>query len=181
MTLKTKEQALLVKLVYQNGSILSIVLWEYRRSKACEKDQAWKKRCLNSKRLGRGRNRILNETAEEVALAVVERESAYPVFLDKCSSRQVPSIRQVSHDSFLPGFIVRKILWFIIKFYPYKIQVVQAQKPACLDARTQCAMLFLTRIVCWQCMAVEHFEVGRGEFHQRCSSEYSKRRVWSTA
>ena len=61
---------------------------------------------------GRGRKRISNETVDEVAFAIVERESG--------SQNYASSTRAVSRDLSLPWSAVRKILSSILKWYPYK-------------------------------------------------------------
>ena len=86
--MEKKDRALLIKLFYQNGSNLSIALREYRRLNCLRKGpmsrQALKKMIQKFEETevlgvmrGRGRKRISNETVEEVALAVVERESGF--------------------------------------------------------------------------------------------------------
>ncbi|GBN03904.1 hypothetical protein AVEN_221701-1 [Araneus ventricosus] len=87
MPLEKKERALLTKLFYKNDSNLSTSLREYRSLKSLRKGpmsrQALKRMITKFEETGelgvlqgRWRKRLLNETAEKVALAVV----------DKCSS-----------------------------------------------------------------------------------------------
>ncbi|GBN37204.1 hypothetical protein AVEN_110883-1 [Araneus ventricosus] len=78
---------------------------------------------------GRGRKRLSNETAEEVFLAMAERASG--------SQYSSKSARAVSRDSSLPLSTVRNIPRSILEWYPYKIHIVQALKPADSDKRTQ--------------------------------------------
>ncbi|GBO04107.1 hypothetical protein AVEN_203796-1 [Araneus ventricosus] len=78
---------------------------------------------------GRWRKQLSNKTTEEVALAVVERASG--------SQYSWTSARAVSRDLFLPWSTVQNVLRYIVKWYPYKIHVVQALKPADPDKRTQ--------------------------------------------
>ncbi|GBM57538.1 hypothetical protein AVEN_97651-1 [Araneus ventricosus] len=78
---------------------------------------------------GRWRKRLSNETAEEVAIAVVEIASG--------SQYPLTSAREVSRDLSLSWSRIRKVLRWIVKWYPYKIHVVQALKPEDSDKRTQ--------------------------------------------
>lgn len=184
MALEKKERALLVKLFYQNGNNLSSALREYRRLKGLRKGpmsrQALKKMMTKFEETGelrvlqgRGRKRISQETAEEVALAVVDRASA--------SQYSVTSARAVSRDLSLPWSTVRKILRAIIKWYPYKIHVVQALNPSDPEKRTDFARMFLARIAVdkawpWNILWTDeaHFTLEGVVNTQNC-------RIWGTA
>ena len=67
---------------------------------------------------GRGRKWISNETEEEVAFAVLEREYYFQY--------SVSSTRAVSHDLSLPWCTVQKILRSILKWYLYKISFMNS-------------------------------------------------------
>ncbi|GBM93783.1 hypothetical protein AVEN_131871-1 [Araneus ventricosus] len=87
MPLEKKERALLMKLFYRNGSNLSTAPLVYQRLKDLRKGamsgQAALKKIITkfqgirelSVLRGRGQKRISSETAEEVALTMVERVS----------------------------------------------------------------------------------------------------------
>ncbi|GBN94550.1 hypothetical protein AVEN_106561-1 [Araneus ventricosus] len=81
--------------------------------------------------------RLSNESAEEVALVVVERVSV--------SQYSSTSARTLSRDLSLPWSRVRNILRSTVKWYPYKIQVVQTLN-ADPDKRIQFCRMFLARI-----------------------------------
>ncbi|GBM77687.1 hypothetical protein AVEN_22398-1 [Araneus ventricosus] len=111
---------------------------------------------------GRGRKPLLNETAEEVA--VVER--AHGSQYSSTSAQAVPCGLSLSWST------VRKIRRSFVKWYPYKIHVVQALNPAGPYKRTQFARFF-----------VENFGVRQGAFYPRRSSEYpelSHMRCWKS-
>ena len=67
--------------------------------------------------LGRLKKQISNETVEEVAFAMVERESD--------SQYSSSNAQAISHDLSLPWSVARKILRSVLKWYPYKINFVQ--------------------------------------------------------
>ncbi|GBM52533.1 hypothetical protein AVEN_230564-1 [Araneus ventricosus] len=101
MSLEKKERVLLIKMFFQNGSNLSTALREYRRLKGLRKGpmlrQALKKMITKIEETwelgvlqGRGHKQFSNESAEEFALAVVERVSG--------SQYSLTSIRVVSCD-----------------------------------------------------------------------------------
>ncbi|GBL83421.1 hypothetical protein AVEN_110719-1 [Araneus ventricosus] len=149
MPLEKKEQALLMKLLYQNGSNLSTALREYRSLKGLRKwsvsRQALKKMITKFEKIGelcvlqgRGRKRLSNESAEEVILAVIERASG--------SQYSSTCARTVSLHLSLPWFTVRKVLRSIVKWYPYKIQVVQELNSVNPDKYTEFARILLVRI-----------------------------------
>ena len=87
MSLEKKDRVLLIKLLYENGGDLTTAFREYRSLNCLRKSpmsrQVLKKMIQKfhetgdlSVRRERGRKRISNETAEEVASVVVERESS---------------------------------------------------------------------------------------------------------
>ncbi|GBN85368.1 hypothetical protein AVEN_140277-1 [Araneus ventricosus] len=87
------------------------------------------------------------------------------------------SARAVSRDLPLPWSTVQNVLRYIVKWYPYKIHVVQALKPADPDKRYQ---LFLARIVIdnlWPRNTLwsdeEHFTLDGAVNTQNC-------RIWGT-
>ncbi|GBM23347.1 hypothetical protein AVEN_97754-1 [Araneus ventricosus] len=77
----------------------------------------------------RGRKRLTNETAEEVALTDVERALGSPY--------SSTSARAVSRDLSLPWSTVREVICFIIKWYSYKIHVAQSLNSADPEKCTQ--------------------------------------------
>ncbi|GBN13602.1 hypothetical protein AVEN_260752-1 [Araneus ventricosus] len=140
MSFEKKERVLLTKLFHQNDSNLSTALRDYRRLKGLQKGtmsrQALKKMITKFEDAGelgvlqgRLRKRLSNETAEEVALAVVEIASG--------SQYSSTSARAVSRHLSLPWSTVQNVLRYIVKWYPYKIHVVQALKLWEPDKRTQ--------------------------------------------
>ncbi|GFU39462.1 uncharacterized protein TNCV_5011201 [Trichonephila clavipes] len=129
---RKKKTALRVKRFYQNGSSHLAALREYLRVKDLRKGPIskigfWKVIMKFEERgdlgvlPGRGPTTVGTETAEEVSSAVVEKVSS-----SIYSSASGPS---VSCELEIPWLTVRKILRYILKCYPYKIQVMQMLKP----------------------------------------------------
>ncbi|GBN80616.1 hypothetical protein AVEN_251339-1 [Araneus ventricosus] len=140
MPFEKNERALLMKLFYQSGSNLSIALREYRGLNGLPKGpmsrKAFKKMIAKFEETlelsvlkGREWKRLSYETADEVALVVVERMSG--------SQYSSTSARAVSRDLSLPWSIVQNVLRSTVKWYPYKIHLVQVLNLADPDERTQ--------------------------------------------
>ncbi|GFV75126.1 uncharacterized protein TNCV_3189791 [Trichonephila clavipes] len=70
---------------------------------------------------GKGWKPVGTETVEEVATAVVERASS--------SIYSSARGRSVSCELEIPWLTVRKIMRYILKWYPYNVHVLQMLKP----------------------------------------------------
>lgn len=149
MPLQKKDRALLVKLFYQNGSNSVAALREYRRLKGLRKGpmskNGLKKMIMKFEATGdfgvqpgRGRKPVANETVADVTTAVVERAST--------SRYSSASARSVSRELAIPWSTVRKILRSILKWYPYKIHMVQMLQPQDHRTRYDFACRFLARM-----------------------------------
>ncbi|GFW26092.1 uncharacterized protein TNCV_3308631 [Trichonephila clavipes] len=88
--------------------------------------------------IGRGRKPVGTETGEEVTTAMVERASS--------SIFSSASGRSVSRELEIPWSTVRKILRYILKWYPYKIHGMQTLKPQDQKTRLESACRFLVRM-----------------------------------
>ena len=123
---KGENRALLIKLFYENGGNLLSALHKYRRLNFLRKGptsrQAMKKMIQKFEKTGdlrvmQERERISNETVEEVPFIVVESEPGSQCFAS--------GARAVSHDLSFPWSTVRKILKSILKCYPHKISFLE--------------------------------------------------------
>ncbi|GFW59740.1 uncharacterized protein TNCV_4718321 [Trichonephila clavipes] len=136
---------MLVKLFYQNGSNHLAALREYRRLKDLRKGSTarigLRKMIMKFEETGNffgcaARKRT--ETVEEVATAMVERASS--------SIYSSASGRSVSRELEISWSTVQKILRYILKWYPYKIHVMQTLKPHDQKTRLEFACRFLVRM-----------------------------------
>ncbi|GFV65173.1 uncharacterized protein TNCV_2701151 [Trichonephila clavipes] len=125
MSLRLLDQALLVKLFYQNDNSAIVSLRKYRTLKGMRKGPLTVKnlRLMVTKfeetgslnvRSGRGRKPVSAEAIEKVALQVKE---------DKASNwRASTSVPHVAEALDLPRSTVQKITRNILRYYPYKLQ-----------------------------------------------------------
>ncbi|GFV41160.1 transposable element tc3 transposase [Trichonephila clavipes] len=87
---------------------------------------------------GRGRKPVSTEAIEKVALQVEE---------DKASNVQAStSVRLVAEALDLPRSTVQKIMRNILRYYPYKLQLVQELLPHHFETRHLFALQFLARL-----------------------------------
>ncbi|GFS75026.1 uncharacterized protein TNCV_1396791 [Trichonephila clavipes] len=89
-------------------------------------------------RSGRGRKPVSAEAIEKVALHVEE---------DKVSNAQAStSVRRMAEALDLPRSIVQEIMRNILRYYPYKLQLVQELFPHDFETRHLFSLQFLTRL-----------------------------------
>ncbi|GFT70104.1 uncharacterized protein TNCV_2785261 [Trichonephila clavipes] len=89
-------------------------------------------------RSGRGRKPVSAEAMEKVALHVEE---------DKASNVQAStSVRLVAEALYLPRSTVQKIMRNILRYYPYKLQLVQELLPHDFETRHLFSLQFLARL-----------------------------------
>ncbi|GFV88515.1 transposable element tc3 transposase [Trichonephila clavipes] len=89
-------------------------------------------------RSGRGRKPVSTEAIEKVALQVKE---------DKASNVQAStSVRLVAEALDLPRSTVQKIMRNILRYYPYKLQLVQELLPHDFETRHLFSLQFLARL-----------------------------------
>ena len=143
MVIEKRDRALLVKLFYLNVSKNSAALREYRLMKGLRRDSTstngLKKKVMKFENAGDfgvapgiGRRPILMGDIDEVAVVV--------------SDRAEHSTSVVSREMGVPWSTVRKILYCILHWYPYKIQIVQQLKPHDSQQRHEFPLQFLVRM-----------------------------------
>ncbi|GFX34555.1 uncharacterized protein TNCV_3657931 [Trichonephila clavipes] len=121
---------------------------------------------------GRGRKHISAEEIEKVALQVEE---------DKASNVQAStSVHRVAEALDLPGSTVRKIMRNIIRYYPYKLQLVQELLPHDFETRHLFSLQLFVRFevvpeVPWNNLWTDeaHFHLGGLVNTHNC-------RIWET-
>ncbi|GFT22604.1 uncharacterized protein TNCV_2983731 [Trichonephila clavipes] len=92
-------------------------------------------------RSGRGRKPVSAEAIEKVALQVEE---------DKASNVQAStSVRLVAESLDLPRSTVQKIMRNILRYYPYKLQLVQESLPHDFKTRhmSHCSFLLVWKLI----------------------------------
>ncbi|GFW02944.1 uncharacterized protein TNCV_683701 [Trichonephila clavipes] len=149
MSLRLPDRALLVKLFYQNDNSAIVALRKFRTLKGMRKGQltAINLQLMVTKfeetgslniRSGRGRKPVSEEAIEKVALQVEE---------DKASNVQAStSVRLVAESLDLPRSTVQKIMRNILRYYPYKLQLVQETLPHDFKTRHMFSLQFLPRL-----------------------------------
>ncbi|GFY27648.1 uncharacterized protein TNCV_910991 [Trichonephila clavipes] len=148
MSLRLPDRALLVKLFYQNDNSAIVVLRKFRTLKGMRKGQlkAINLRLMVTKfeetgslnvRSGRGRKPVSAEAIQKVAL---QEE-------DKASNVQAStSVRRVTETLGLPRSTVQNIMRNILRYYPYKLQLVQELLPHDFETRHLFTLQFLARL-----------------------------------
>ncbi|GFV60772.1 uncharacterized protein TNCV_1780761 [Trichonephila clavipes] len=149
MSLRLPDRALLVKLFCQNDNTAIVALRKFRTLKWMRKGEltAINLRLMVTKfeetgslnvRSGRGRKSVSAEAIEKVALQVEE---------DKASNVQAStSARRVAEALDLPRSTVQKIMRNILRYYPYKLQLVQELLPHDFETRHLFSLQFLARL-----------------------------------
>ncbi|GFY36438.1 uncharacterized protein TNCV_26361 [Trichonephila clavipes] len=89
-------------------------------------------------RSGRGRKPVSAEAIEKVTLQVEE---------DKASNVQASAnVRRVTEALDLPRSTVQKIMRNLLRYYPYKLQLVQELLPHDFETRHLFSLQFLARL-----------------------------------
>ena len=147
MIIEKRDRALLVKLFYLKGSKSSATLKEYRRMKGLWRGPMSANglkmmMMMKFENTGdfsvvpeRGRQSIPMEVVDEVALAVADHAEHAP--------NSATSARVMSHELSVPWSKVRKILCYMLHWYPYKIPIVQQLKPHDSQQHLDFALRFL--------------------------------------
>ncbi|GFW18776.1 uncharacterized protein TNCV_1370301 [Trichonephila clavipes] len=146
MSLRLPDRASLVKLFYQNDSSAIVALRKFRTLKGMRKGPltAINLQLMVTKfeetgslnvRSGRGRKPVSAEAIEKVTLQVEE---------DKASNVQgSTSVRLVAEALDLPRSTVQKMMRNILRYYPYKLQLVQEKLPHDFETRHLFSLQFL--------------------------------------
>ncbi|GFW30315.1 uncharacterized protein TNCV_3850861 [Trichonephila clavipes] len=149
MSLRLPDRALLVKLFYQNDNSAIVALRKFRILKGMRKGQLtainlqlmvtkFKETGSLNVRSGRGRKPVSAEAIEKVALQVEE---------DKASNVQAgTSVRLVAEALDLPRSTVQKIMRNILRYYLYKLQLVQELLPHDFETGHLFSLQFLARL-----------------------------------
>ncbi|GFX18758.1 uncharacterized protein TNCV_3019161 [Trichonephila clavipes] len=150
MSLSLPDRALLVKLFCQNDNSAIVALRKFRTLKGMRKGPliAINLQLMVTKfeetgslnvRSGRGRKPVSAEAIEKVALHVEE---------DKASNVQASnkSVRLEAEALDLPRSTVQKIMRNILRYYPYKLQLVQELLPHDFETRHLFSLQFLARL-----------------------------------
>ncbi|GFY09440.1 uncharacterized protein TNCV_4321191 [Trichonephila clavipes] len=149
MSLRLPDQALLVKLFYQNDNSAIVALRKFRTLKGMRKGSltAINLRLMVTKfeetgslnvRSGRERKPISAEAIEKVGLQVEE---------NKVSNVQAGTrVRLVAEVLDLPRSTVQKIMRNILRYYPYKLQLVQELLAHDFETRHLFSLQFLARL-----------------------------------
>ncbi|GFV86584.1 uncharacterized protein TNCV_4184391 [Trichonephila clavipes] len=183
MSLCLPDQALLVKLFYQNDNSAIVALRKFRTLKGLRKGPLTTKnlRLMVTKfeetgslnvRSGRGKKPVSAEAIEKVAL---------PVEGDKSSNVLAStSVRRVAEALDLPRSTVQKIMRNILRYYPYKLQFVQELLPHDFETRHLFSLQFLARLEVdpewpWNILWTDE-----AHFHLDCSVNTHNCRIWGT-
>ncbi|GFV39803.1 DUF4817 domain-containing protein [Trichonephila clavipes] len=149
MSLRLPDRALLVKLFHQNDNSAIVALRKFRTLKGMRKGPltAINFQLMVTKfeetgslnvRSGRGRKPVSAEAIEKVALQVEE---------DKASNVQASTnVHLVAEALDLPRSTVQKIMRNILRYYPYKLQLVQELLPHDFETRHLFSLQFLARL-----------------------------------
>ncbi|GFX99658.1 uncharacterized protein TNCV_3053151 [Trichonephila clavipes] len=149
MSLRLPDRALIVKLFYQIDNSAIVGLQKFQTLMGMRKGPLIVKnlRLMVTKfeeteslnvRSGRERKPVSAEAIEKVALQVKE---------DKASNVQAStSVRHVAEALDLPRSTVYKIMRNIIRYYPYKLQLVQELLPHDFETRHLFSLQFLARL-----------------------------------
>lgn len=149
MHLSLPQRALLVKLFYLNQSSAPAALREYRTCNNLRKGPISINALKNlikkfeetgslAVRPGRGRKPVSEQTATDVATALVE--SSHGAVAGSSSARGVARQLEMTPST------VWKVLRKVLKFYPYKISRLQELKPNDTATRLTFALTFLARM-----------------------------------
>lgn len=149
MSLSLPDRALLVKLFYQNDNSAVVALRKFRTLKRMRKGPLTVKglRLMVAKfektgsfnvSRGRGRKPVSVDRIEEVALQVEEDKSS--------NIHASTSIRRVAEAVDMPRSTVQSIIRRILRYYPYKLQLVQELLPHDFDSRHLFSLQFLARL-----------------------------------
>ncbi|GFU55435.1 uncharacterized protein TNCV_2550231 [Trichonephila clavipes] len=149
MSLCLPDRALLVKLFYQNDNSAIVALRKFRTLKGLRKGPLTAKnlRLMVTKfgetgsfnvHSGRGKKPVCAEAIEKVALQVEEDKSSTVL--------ASASVCRVAEALDLPRSTVQKIMRNILRYYPYKLQFVQALLPHDFETRHLFSLQFLARL-----------------------------------
>lgn len=148
MTLTLQERALLVKLFYQNGDSATEALRKFRSLKRLRKGPLSSQGLTNmitkfeatgtlGIQPGRGRKCVAAQVVDDVATQVEE---------DRSQTIGSTSVRRIAASVDQPRSTVHKILQKVLRYYPYKLSLLQQLLPADLDSRQTFALRFLARV-----------------------------------
>ncbi|GFW36722.1 uncharacterized protein TNCV_1220541 [Trichonephila clavipes] len=144
MSLRLPDRALLVKLFYQNDNSAIVAQRKFRTLKGMIVKNLqlmvtkFEETGSLNVRSGRGRKPVSTEAIEKVALQVEE---------DKASNMQAStSVRHVAEALDRPRSTVQKITRNILRYYPYKLQLVQELLPHDFETRHLFSLQVLARL-----------------------------------